>query len=241
MTGSPSRPADVATPGTADPARDLVILEDRLGHRFDRPDLLDRALTHGSLGGGLESYERLEFLGDRVLNLLVAHMLYDRFPREPEGSLARRHTALVRGETLAHVARTLGLASLIRLSQGEVDLGGRDNPTLLADVCEAVLGALYLDGGLAVVDRVVRRHWTPLMDQDLSPPKDPKTSVQEWAQGRGLPLPVYETVAASGPDHAPTFTVAVRVKGRPEVRADGASKRQAEQRAAALLLKGLRL
>lgn len=232
MTG----PSSSAAERGAESAPGATALEERLGHRFRRRDLLDRALTHGSLGGGLESYERLEFLGDRVLNLLIAHMLYERFPSEPEGSLARRHTALVRGEALALVARALDLPPLLRLSRGEVDLGGRDNPTLLADVCEALLGALYLDGGLEVAARVVHRHWTPLMDQDLSPPKDPKTSLQEWAQGRGLPLPLYETVGASGPDHAPTFTVTVRVKGCPEARADGTSKRQAEQRAAALLL-----
>jgi len=224
-----------ADPGAGSRA-DGAALEERLGYRFKTPVLLDRALTHGSLGGGLDSYERLEFLGDRVVNLIVAHMLYERFPREPEGSLARRHTALVRGETLARVAQTLSLGPLIRLSKGEVDLGGRDNPALQADVCEAVLGALYLDGGLDVAAQVVRRHWTPLMDEDLSPPKDPKTGLQEWAQGRGLPLPVYQTVAASGPDHAPTFTVAVRVQGQGEARAEGSSKRQAEHKAAAALL-----
>jgi len=237
MTAPPSRPGAGDSAATSDRGG----LQDRLGHRFRDTGLLDRALTHGSLGGGLDSYERLEFLGDRVLNLLVAHMLFERFPQEPEGSLARRHAALVRGETLARVARVLDLAPLIRLSKGEVDLGGRDNPTLLADVCEALLGALYLDGGLDTADRVIQRHWTPLMDQDLSPPKDPKTSLQEWAQGRGLPLPTYETVAAAGPDHAPIFTIAVRVKGHPEARAEGSSKRQAEQKAAALLLERMGL
>ncbi|MBB4286703.1 ribonuclease-3 [Roseospira goensis] len=215
---------------------DTAALEALLGHRFGNRRLLAQALTHGSVGGGPRSYERLEFLGDRVLSLVIAHLLFDRFPAEAEGSLARRHTALVRGETLARVGRDLGLPGLMRLSRGEEDLGGRDNPALLADVCEAVLGALYLDAGFEATERFVRTRWTPLMGEDPAPPKDAKTTLQEWAQGRGLPLPVYETVATTGPAHAPTFTVAARVEGHPPAQADGPSKRQAEQRAAALLM-----
>lgn len=229
MGGDPATEADAGASGVAD-------LEVALGHRFRDSKRLIQALTHGSVGGGPRSYERLEFLGDRVLSLVVAHMLYDRFRTEPEGSLARRHTALVRGETLARVARTLDLPRWMRLSRGEEDLGGRDNPALLADVCEAVLGALYLDAGYDTTDRFIRRHWAPLMDEDLAPPKDAKTTLQEWAQGRGLPLPVYETVATTGPAHAPTFTVAARVEGQPSATANGSSKRQAEQRAAAALM-----
>ncbi|WP_299441166.1 ribonuclease III [uncultured Rhodospira sp.] len=211
-------------------------LETLLGHRFQDHRLLAQALTHGSIGGGPRSYERLEFLGDRVLSLVIADMLFRRFRAEPEGSLARRHTALVRGETLARVARDLDLPRLIRLSRGEEDLGGRDNPALLADVCEAVLGALYMDAGYEATRRFIVERWTPLMDEDPAPPKDAKTSLQEWAQGRGLPLPAYETVATAGPAHAPTFTVAARVEGHEPATAEGSSKRQAEQKAAALLL-----
>jgi len=221
------------------PSFDPADLEGRLGHRFRDRALLDLALTHGSAGGGPRSYERLEFLGDRVLSLAIAHMLYERFPAEAEGALARRHTALVRAETLARIARDIGLPALIRLSRGEEDLGGRDNPALLSDVCESVLGALYLDGGHGAADRFIRATWAPLMDEDLSPPKDAKTALQEWAQGRGLPLPVYETVSADGPPHAPIFTVSARVEGHPAAAADGPSKRVAEQRAAALLMERL--
>lgn len=224
---------------SSEPSRDTADLEDRLGHRFRDRALLDLALTHGSAGGGPRSYERLEFLGDRVLSLVIAHMLYARFAAEPEGSLARRHTALVRAETLARVARDVGLPALIRLSRGEEDLGGRDNPTLLCDVCESVLGALYLDGGYAAADTFIRKTWAPLMDETLAPPKDAKTALQEWAQGRGLPLPAYETVSASGPAHAPVFTVSARVEGHDAETAEGPSKRVAEQRAAALLMERL--
>lgn len=225
--------------GSAASEEALASLEAVLGHRFGDRRLLSQALTHGSVGGGLRSYERLEFLGDRVLSLVIADMLFTRFRAEPEGSLARRHTALVRGETLARVARDLDLPRLMRLSRGEEDLGGRDNPALSADVCEAVLGALYLDAGYEATRRFVVDRWTPLMDEDPAPPKDAKTALQEWAQARGLPLPVYETVASAGPAHAPIFTVAARVEGHEAVSADGPSKRQAEQKAAARLLEGL--
>ncbi|MQX35327.1 ribonuclease III [Roseospira navarrensis] len=222
-----------------DPSLDPAALEARLGHQFRDRTLLEQALTHGSAGGGPRSYERLEFLGDRVVSLIVAHMLYERFPAEPEGALARRHTALVRSETLARVARDLGLPELMRLSRGEADLGGRDNPALLCDVCEAVLGALYLEGGYDATARFVCETWAPLMDENLAPPKDAKTALQEWAQGQGLPLPTYETVSSTGPAHAPTFTVAAKVEGHEPASADGSSKRQAEQRAAALLMERL--
>lgn len=215
-------------------------LEAILGHRFSDRGLLQRALTHGSLAAGLLSYERLEFLGDRVLGLVIAHSLYERFPGEPEGTLARRHVALVRQEALAEVARRLGLPELMRLSQGEADVGGRNNPALLSDVCEAVLGALYLDAGYDVTAGFVRRAWAPLMEAHQAPPKDAKTALQELAQGRGLPLPVYETVAMSGPAHAPVFTVSVRIEGHEPATAEGTSKRQAEHGAAGALVARLR-
>jgi len=220
-------------------SNDLADLEVRLKHRFQDRTLLEQALTHGSAGGGPRSYERLEFLGDRVLSLVIAHLLFEHYPTEPEGALARRHTALVRGETLARVARDLGLPSLMRLSRGEDDLGGRDNPALLADVCEAILGALYLEAGYTATETFIRTTWAPLMEENLAPPKDAKTALQEWAQGRGLPLPVYETVSTSGPAHAPTFTMAARVEGHEAASGDGPSKRQAEQRAATLLMERL--
>jgi len=220
----------------------LEALAAGLGYRFTKIELLRDALTHSSLlqGRGAKAltacYERLEFLGDRVLGLIVAEMLFDAFPNEAEGALARRHAALVRRETLAKVAESIELGSHLRLSRGEDEGGGRANPTLLADACEAVIGALYADGGLAPAAAFIRGHWRKLMAEDLTPPKDAKTALQEWAQGRGKPLPKYETVAMEGPPHSPSFLIEARVEGVESVSARGASKRAAEQAAAAAML-----
>lgn len=211
-------------------AAPLEQLIERLGHRFRDTTLLKTALTHSSAAG--RSYERLEFLGDRVLGLIVADLLIQRFPAEPEGALARRHAALVRRETLAEVALELDLGPHLRLARGEADAGGRENPAILADVCEAIIAALYLDGGLRAARGFVEPLWTPLLESARRPPQDAKTALQEWAQGRGLPLPIYEIVDRSGPDHEPLFTVAVSVEGLPVVTARGRSKRLAEQTAA---------
>jgi len=217
-------------------------LEEALGHRFETVELLDQALTHSSAShlaaprrGGGRSYERLEFLGDRVLGLVVAEMLLTAFPDEPEGDLARRHAELVRKETLASVAGDIDLAQHVRLPAIE-ERAARSNPSLLADVCEAVIAALYLDGGFAVARDFITRHWTPRMAAALAPPKDPKTALQEWAQGRGRKLPAYRLVKSEGPPHQPIFTVAVEVEGLAEIEASGASKRHAEAAAATLLL-----
>lgn len=219
----------------------LERLEGALGHRFADRALLRRALVHTSTGGRRkDSYERLEFLGDRVLGLAVAEMLYETFPDEEEGALAKRYTQLVRGETLARVAQALDLGPHVVLAPSEADAGGRDNPSILSDVCEAVLAALYLDGGLAPAVALVRRFFTPLMAEDLAPPKDAKTTLQEWAQGRGLALPAYREVARSGPAHEPIFEVSVSVEGEPPASASGPSKRVAEQTAAEALLSRLR-
>lgn len=207
-------------------------LEARLGHRFRDPRLLQLALTHSSVVGNARSNERLEFLGDRVLGLVVAHLLFESFPHEAEGALARRHAALVRRQALARVAEDIGLGACLALSRGEEDGGGRTNPGLLADACEAVLAALFIDGGLDAADGFVRRHWQQLMEESLKPPMDPKTALQEWAQGRGLPLPRYREVGREGPAHAPWFSVEVQVAGLGIERASGASKRLAEKAAA---------
>ena len=211
-------------------------LEAALDHEFDDPTLLDRALTHASAGGGRQSNERLEFLGDRVLGLIVADMLLQRFRDEDEGAIAKRHTALVRREALARVARSIELGAALQLSKGEEDNGGRSNPAILADACEAVIAALYRDGGLEAARRFIVEYWTPLLDETEAPPRDDKTALQEWAQGRGLPLPSYTEVDRQGPAHEPVFVIEAAVNGFPAVRADGASKRQAEQKAAAVLL-----
>jgi len=215
-------------------------LDALLGHRFGRPELAHEALIHSSAAQGSSgrpaSYERLEFLGDRVLGLVVAHLLFERFAGESEGHLARRHAELVRKETLARVAAEIGLGRHIRLSRGEAEAGGRDNPAILADVCEAVIAALFLDGGFEAAAAFVRRHWAALIEEDLTPPKDAKTALQEWAQGRGLDLPAYREVDREGPPHAPLFRVEVSIAGEaPEV-ASGPSKRAAEQAAAGALL-----
>ncbi len=212
-----------------------------LGHSFVRPELLEEALTHASAATGngavaATNYERMEFLGDRVLNLVVAQHLLKRYPEEKVGQLARRHAALVREEALADVARRAGIAEFIRLSSGEELSGGRNNPAIMADCCEAVIAALYLDGGMKAAERFIAKFWAPLLNQTPRPPKDPKTALQEWAQSRGLPLPAYTTVAQSGPDHDPTFTVRVVVKGYPATTATGRSKRLAEQIAAQFLM-----
>ncbi len=219
-------------------------LAERLGHGFARPELLARALTHPSAahrqGGTDDSYERLEFLGDRVLGLIVADLLMARFPLEPEGSLAVRHAELVRRETLAEVAGEIGLHDYLRLAKGEEAAGERRNPALLADACEAVIGALYLDGGLAVAWAFVERLWGARLEAEARPPKDAKTTLQEWAQARALGLPKYREVGREGPAHEPHFTLEVEVGGQQPARGEGRSKRLAEQATAARLLARLR-
>ncbi len=220
------------------PFQDLVL---RLGHSFKTPLLLEQALTHPSVVSGRTPrkstpYERLEFLGDRVLGLVVAQMLFDRFPLEPEGALARRHAALVRRETLARVAQQIDLPTALIMSRSEDDSGGRSNPGLLADACEAVIGALFADAGFAVAEAFVRRLWIPLMEENPAPPKDAKTALQEWAQGLGKKLPIYRVDGVDGPPHDPIFRMAVEIEGMEAVTASGSSKRAAEQAAALAML-----
>ena len=226
--------------GTANDA-DLQELEEILGHRFARPKLLEHALTHGSIADKTQqTYERLEFLGDRVLGLVVADLLFHRFTREAEGALGKRFAALVSRTCLSEVAANLGLGRFLRLSSGESESGGRENPSLLADACEAVIAALYLDGGLDAARRFIEPIWTPLLEASPRPPQDPKTALQEWAQGRHLELPNYEVIDQSGPDHAPKFLVRVAVAGQEPETGEGKSKRMAERAAADRLLDRLR-
>ncbi|MBT4463447.1 MAG: ribonuclease III, partial [Rhodospirillaceae bacterium] len=158
------------------------------------------------------------------------------FPDEEEGDMARRHTALVRRETLARVAVDLKLGDYIRIGKSEQATGGLNNPALLADGCEAVIAAIYLDGGFTAADAFIRRHWTILMSEDLQPPQDAKTELQEFAQAKGLDLPVYKETDRQGPQHAPVFTMQVSLGDFEAVTAEGSSKRQAEQAAAKSLL-----
>ncbi len=208
-----------------------------LGHEFANDALLHEALTHTSASP--PSYERLEFLGDRVLGLVVADLLLARFPQEPEGDLARRFAALVNRDTLAAVARSLDLGRFLALAKSEEDSGGRENPATLADSCEAVIGALYLDGGFAAARRFVAAQWAGPIEADIEPPQDAKTALQEWAQAMKKPLPAYRTVGVSGPSHEPVFCIEVAVEGFAPASARGSSKRAAERAAAAELLRRL--
>ena len=222
-------------------AHDPHALAEVLGHQFADGALLDEALTHASVnpgrrGGAQHANERLEFLGDRVLGLVMATWLLELFPQEAEGALAKRYAALVRQEALADVARSISLGDYLRLSRGEDSSGGRDNAAILADACEAVLGALYLDGGLDAARRFVRTHWQSRIRGERAPPRDPKTALQEWAQHHGLPLPEYTEAGRTGPDHAPQYTVRVEVVGQGGATASGSTKRAAEKGAAAELL-----
>ncbi len=223
-----------------DPA--FAELEDILGYSFADPALLGEAVTHASFAhghggpGGHGDYERLEFLGDRVLSLVTAELLMSRFPEAREGDLAFRHVALVRRETLAEIAGKIGLGRFLRLSRGEEESGGRDNPAILGDAMEAVIAALFLDGGLETAETFIAAHWTEPMLAVTAPPKDAKTLLQEWAQGKGKGLPAYDALGREGPDHNPVFTVEVNVAGMEAVAGEGASKRNAEQAAAGAML-----
>ncbi len=215
---------------------DLARLQQALGHRFADPALLRQAVTHASAAGraGAASLERLEFLGDRVLGLALAAMLVRAFPAEAPGELARRHAALASGQALASVGRSLGLHRHLDIQPGLA----RDPETIpisvIEDACEALIGAIYLDAGHDAACALVARFWTPMLSG--APPRDAKTALQEWAQARGLPPPVYRTADRKGPDHVPVFTVAARIEGFPEVAASAGSKRAAERAAAGLLL-----
>ncbi len=219
----------------------LVEFEAVLGHRFERRELLIEALTHASVADpvGRPSFERLEFLGDRVLGLIIAKLLFDRFPGEDQGDLSRRHARLVNHETLAALARDIGVAEVLAIQPGTVGSDGALPPSILEDALEAVIGAVYLDQGLAAATTLIEAHWGAMLTG--SPPSESKTELQEWAQARGLPLPVYETVASDGPAHAPIFTVEVTVEGHPSMRAEGGSKRVAERAAATALLAHMKM
>jgi ribonuclease III len=215
-------------------------LEERIGYRFKDAVLLDSALSHiSSLKGSRNragSYQRLEFLGDHVLGLVISDMLFRAFPKADEGELSRRLADLVRKETCADMARAIDLGAAIRLGSSEANAGGRKRPAILADVCEALIGAVYLDGGFAAAEALVGRMWEERLRSTAQPLRDPKTVLQEWAQARGLPTPAYREVARSGPDHDPEFRVAVHLAKFAPAEGLGRSKRAAEQAAAAAMM-----
>jgi ribonuclease-3 len=215
----------------------LDALEQKLGHRFSDPELLQRALTHASANAA-RSNERLEFLGDRVLGLIVAEKLHALYPDDPEGALALKFNTLARGAACARAAEAAGLAEHIILASSERASGGRQKPAILSGACEAVIAALYLDGGFDAARAFVERYWGEMFESLGADMRDPKTRLQEWAQapGRGGAAPVYTLVSRDGPDHAPQFVVEVRVDGLGAEKGEGGSKREAEQEAAARLL-----
>ena len=215
-------------------------IEARIGHSFADPNLLITAFTHVSAlkpqRKRADSYQRLEFLGDHVLGLIVSDMLYRAFPSADEGELSKRLAELVRKESCADVARSLGLADDIKLGAVGATAGARLRKSVLGDVCEAVIGAIYLDGGYAAAADFVTRNWTERMHKPRRPLRDPKTVLQEWAQGKGLPTPVYREVERTGPHHDPQFRVAVDLPGLAPAEGIGSSKRAAEKVAASVMI-----
>lgn len=206
-------------------------LEKRLAHSFKNKTLLKTALTHSSTGAQA-NYERLEFLGDRVLGLAVAELLYTKFPGEAEGDLAKRLAALVQGSFLAEIAREIDLGRYIDFSDSEAQAGGAENDHILADVFEAMIGALYLDGGFIKCRAVIEELWQGRLDVMKEPPQHPKTRLQEWAQAQSLPLPVYTIIDQQGPDHAPVFKIELSVEGHAPLTVEGPSRQAAEKLAA---------
>jgi ribonuclease-3 len=220
--------------------RTATALESRIGYKFTDATLLESALSHISALKGARnrasSYQRLEFLGDHVLGLVISDMLFRTYPKADEGELSRRLADLVRKETCAEIAATVDLGPAIRLGSSEANAGARKRPAILADVCEAVIGAVYVDGGYKAAEDLIERLWQVRMSATAQPLRDPKTVLQEWAQARGLPTPTYREVARSGPDHSPEFRVAVQLPAFAPAEGMGRSKRTAEQNAAAAML-----
>lgn len=218
---------------------DYAPLEKALGHVFTDRELLRRSLTHSSAADtqrNMPTNERLEFLGDRVLGLVVAEWLSDDYVAAEEGELAVRLNALVRKEACAEVAHRIGVGPFLRLGPGEVNAGGREKPAILADACEALIAALYIDGGLDVARRFIKAEWAGGMSLPIPRLIDAKTALQEWSQSHGKGIPSYVMRERTGPDHAPVFEVEARVSGMKGSLGQGASKRQAEQAAAREML-----
>jgi ribonuclease-3 len=214
--------------------------EDRVGYKFKDSAILEQALTHISALTGARnrsgSYQRLEFLGDHVLGLVISDMLFAAFPKADEGELSRRLADLVRKEACADVARAIDLGEAIRLGASENNAGGRNRIAILADVCEALVGAVFIDGGYKAASEVIGHLWEQRMRAPARPLRDSKTILQEWAQARGLPTPNYKEVERKGPDHNPEFRVTVELPNRQPAEGTGRSKRAAEQAAAAAML-----
>ena len=214
---------------------DIQTLQKTLGVNFSDEELLHLAFTHRSSSKN-ENNQRLEFLGDAILGSIIADTLFKKFPSESEGALAKRQAALVSGKFLSALARELKINEFIIMSSSEEKSGGRENDSILEDVIEALIGAIYLDAGFDAAYNFVQNNWAAKIDSYKAPPKDSKSELQEWAQGEGLALPVYEVIETSGADHAPEFTVQVCVDGFEKVTAKAASKKLAQSLAAQKLL-----
>jgi ribonuclease-3 len=219
---------------------EAAAIEARLGHKFADPSLLATAFTHVSALKSArsrgDSYQRLEFLGDHVLGLIVSDMLYRAFPKANEGELSKRLADLVRKETCAEVAKSLGLLEGIKLGAVGAGVGARLRKSVIGDICEAVIGAVFLDGGYPAAAQFVERNWEERMRTLKRPLRDPKTVLQEWAQGKGLPTPVYREVERTGPHHDPQFRIAVDLPGLAPAEGVGGSKRAAEKVAASAMI-----
>jgi ribonuclease-3 len=244
--GKPAGPTSAdqsAKPAAKEPRRrrrGTAEFEARIGYRFKEPALLEQALTHISALTGARnragSYQRLEFLGDHVLGLVISDMLFRAFAKADEGEMSRRLADLVRKEACADVGRTIELGAAIRLGASEANAGGRSRTAILADVCEALIGAVFIDGGYPAASALIERLWSERMRTPARPLRDSKTVLQEWAQARGLPTPAYREVERKGPDHDPEFRVTVELPDLAPAEGLGRSKRSAEQAAAAAML-----
>ena len=213
-------------------------LEGLLGYTFKNKDLLKQALTHASVSENKNSYERLEFLGDRVLSFVIADLLFQAFPADREGALAKRHSTLVKQGALELVATHLNLAAHMHYARR--DKTQAPSPSMQADVVEALIAAMYLDGGFSVAENFIKTHWQNLIQTSQAPPEDAKSALQEWAQSRAIALPKYEELQRSGPDHDPVFTIQVTVAGYPPQQAQSHSKQAAQKLAAKAMLDFLR-
>lgn len=212
-------------------------VRDQLGHSAKDATLFELAFTHSSVGR--DSYERLEFLGDRVLGMVIANALYQRYPNEPEGNLSRRYNGLVDRETCAENGREIGVPALIRLGKQAREDGANQSDNVVGDVVEALIGALFLDGGFEVAERFILKLWEPDLTSQRRAPQHPKSALQELAAAKGCKPPIYEVIARSGAHHAPKFTIRVAVAKLGEATAEGSSKQEAETAAAAALLSQL--
>lgn len=200
-------------------------------HLFNNPEIFNLAMTHCGMINE-DNNQRLEFLGDRVLGLIIAEMTYRNFPDANEGELARRHAALVCGETLTKIAKSINLGEYLRLNESDENIGVRESAATLEDACEALIGALYIDGGFEAAKDFVSQYWSGLLEIVQTPPKDGKTKLQEWVQSKNLPLPEYKMTEREGPDHSPIFTIEVSVDGLGSSTGVASSKRIAQQLAA---------